>query len=145
MAQTSVLCYSRHWGECDYMRGMCRVKGAVFQRLMESFSHVVSPLVYERQLTDPAGIVTVTVLPNKTKHFKHHPYAFYATDVTFQQRNRPFGNHQASKRYFSAEHKLYGYNVEVSVFPNGLALGSSLHRLGSVSDLTIFRECFDWH
>lgn len=29
--------------------------------------------------------------------------------------------------------------------PNGLSFGSSLQRTGSESDLTIFRESFDWH
>ena len=115
------------------------------KRLMKSFLLVVSPVVYERQVTDQAGILTMNVLPNKGKQFKHHPHALYATDVTFQQTNRPSGNHQESKRYFSGKNRLYGYKVEVSVLPNGLALVFSLHRHGSVSDLTMFREGFDWH
>ena len=46
---------------------------------------------------------------------------------------------------FSAKHKLYGYKMEVSVFSSGLAACASAHRAGSVSDLTIFREMYDFH
>ena len=127
------------------MGGMFRIKGPVFQRLMKTFLLIVSAILYERQVTDRAGVITMKTLSAKGKKFKSHPYAMYATDVTFQQTNRPAGNHQESKRYFSAKHKLYGYTVEVSVLPNGLALGSSLHWPGSASDITIFREAFDWH
>ena len=132
-------------GELDYMGGMFRIKGPVFQRLMKSFLLVVSPVVYEMQGSDRAGILTMKVLSSKGKQFKHHPHALYITDVTFQKRNRQSGNHQESKRYFSTKHKLYGYKFEVSVLPSGLTRGSSLHRPGSVSDLTMFQEGFDWH
>ena len=79
------------------------------------------------------------------KLFKNQPHALYATDVTFQQTNRPSGNHQESKFMFSAKHKLYGYKMEVLVFPSGLAACASAHRAGSVSDLAIFREMYDFH
>jgi len=45
---------------------------------------------------------------------------------------------QDEKVCFSAKHKLYGYKVEVSILPNGLALNISKHYPGSVSDLDIF-------
>ena len=70
-------------GKREYMGGMFRIKGVVFQRFMDSFLLVFSTLVYERQATDPAGILAMKVLPNKRKQFKHHPYALYAIDVTF--------------------------------------------------------------
>ena len=43
------------------MGGMFRIKGPVFQRLMKSFLLVISPVVYERQVRDRAGILTVTL------------------------------------------------------------------------------------
>lgn len=79
-------------------------------------------------------------LSSQGKQFRNHSHALCATDVTFQQTNRQSRNHQESKLYFSAKHMLYGFKVEVSVLLNGLAIGSSLQRPGSISDLTMFGE-----
>ena len=122
-----------------------RIKGSVIQRLMKSFLIIVSPFLYDTQVTDRAGRITMRQLSSKEKQFIHHPHVLYATDVTFEQTNRSSGNQQESKLYFSAKHKLYGFKVEVSVPPNGLAIGSSFYRPGSVSDLSMFREELEWH
>ena len=135
----------KNGGKWDYMGGSFRIKVSVFQRLMKSFLVIVSPFLYDTQVTDRAGRITMRQLSSQGKQFRHRPYTLYATDVTFQQTSRPSGNHQESKFYFSAKDKLYGFKVKVSVLPNGLATGSSFHRQGSVSDLTMFRESFEWH
>ena len=72
-------------------------------------------------------------------------YARYATEVKFQQCNRPSGNMSEGKVYFSVKHKLYGYKVEVSVLPSGLAIGCTKHYPGSISDLEIFRNNSGFH
>ena len=72
--------------------------------------------------------------------FKHYPCALYATDVRFQMANRPTGNHQESKVYFSNKHKLYGYKEEASVTANGKCVHLSKHYKGSCHDLTIFKD-----
>ncbi len=77
--------------------------------------------------------------------FSHHPRARYATDVTFQQSNRPGCNLQEAKKYFSGKYKLYGYKLEVSVMPNGLAAMCSGHYPGSVSDIDIFSDMIANH
>ena len=41
--------------------------------------------------------------------FKHYKFALSATDVTFQNANRPCGNHEEAKGYFSNKYKQYGY------------------------------------
>lgn len=58
----------------------------------------------------------------RNRLFKTYPYWWYATDVTFQNINRPSGVMEERNAYYSGEHKLYGYNVEVSVLPVGLAV-----------------------
>ena len=60
---------------------------------------------------------SMNYVANENRLSKKFPYARFATNVTFQQCNRPMGNHQESKSYYSAKHKLYGYKVEVPVFP----------------------------
>lgn len=72
--------------------------------------------------------------------FKDFEYAIEAIDVTFQQSNRPSGNIQEGKLYFSGKHKLYGFKVEVAVKPNGLASNASRHYAGSVSDISILSK-----
>ena len=42
-------------------------------------------------------------------------------NVTFQEVNRPTGNTQEDKIYYSGKHKLYGYEVEVAARPIGLS------------------------
>lgn len=59
----------------------------------------------------------------------------HATDVTFQQCNRPTGNIQHSKPHYFEQHKLYGYKVEVSVLGISVALDVTTHYRRSVLDL----------
>ncbi|DAZ92542.1 TPA: hypothetical protein N0F65_012772 [Lagenidium giganteum] len=61
--------------------------------------------------------------------FQHHYQARYATDVTFQQANKPVADYGEAMRYFSSKHKLYGMKTEP----------------GSVADFTIFRDNLHVH
>jgi hypothetical protein len=47
--------------------------------------------------------------------------------------------------FFSAKHKLYGFKVEVSVSPRGLAVWNTNHYPGSASDLTIMVQNREVH
>ena len=76
---------------------------------------------------------------------KTYPMARYTTDVTFQPDFRPSGSVKEGKRYYSGKHKLNGFKVEVSVTPNGFAVGSSMQEPGSVSDLVVFQEMQWFH
>ena len=60
--------------------------------------------------------------------------------MTFQHAFRPARSVEEGKRYFGGKHQLYGFKVEVSVTPNGFAVGSSMHEPGSVFDLVIFQK-----
>ena len=77
--------------------------------------------------------------------FKHFPFCLEAIDVTVQQSNRPSGNMQEGKVYFSGKHKLYGFKVEVAVRPNGFASAFSKHYPGSTSDLNIMHDRLEIH
>ncbi len=83
---------------------------------------------------------SMNVLQDRDTIFGNFPYALEAVDVTFQQANRPSGKMQEGKRYSSGKHKLYGFKVEVSARPNGIASSFSSHYPGSVSDLSIIHE-----
>ncbi|ETP52658.1 hypothetical protein F442_02362 [Phytophthora nicotianae P10297] len=96
-----------HCGKWDVVASIFRFKTGAFQKMILSF--------------------TGLVLGDNT--FDHHPYARYATDVTFQQSNMPSGKMKERVAYYSAKHHLHGYKVEVSVLPNGLALNSPSQEL----------------
>ena len=84
-------------------------------------------------------------MEGKNIGFKNYPMSRYATDVTFQQSFRPSGSFEEGKVYFSGKHKRYGYTTEVSVLPNGLAIGCRAQEPGSVSDLKIFEAMTSFH
>ena len=84
------------------------------------------------------------LLADKTT-FKTFKMCRYATDVTFQQSYKPGGSLEGVTKVFSGKHKLYGFKVEASVLPNGLAISVSNHYPGSVSDIEIMREMLHFH
>ena len=92
----------------DYMGSMFRIRGSVFQRMVKTFLPLISEELYEGMVVELRRGNTMRHFSAANKLFKHHPHALYATDVTFQQTNRPAGNHQHSKGMFSVKHMLYG-------------------------------------
>ncbi|OWZ00365.1 hypothetical protein PHMEG_00028460 [Phytophthora megakarya] len=77
--------------------------------------------------------------------FGHYPCALYATDVTFQQVNRPAGNMAEAMPYYSAKPKLYGLKAEVSVNPRGFAIYCTKYERGNTTDITNFRNNMEFH
>eukprot|EP00171_Calliarthron_tuberculosum_P021722 IDg21722t1 len=135
-----ILVVMKHEGSWDQMGNMFRIKGPTFQRLITGFMDKMRKYCVERFVSRIAKTVTMEYCINNRHMFKNFLYALEAVDVTFQQANRPCGNMQEGKVYFSGKHKLYGFKVEVAVRPNGLATAFSNHYPGSISDMTIFTE-----
>ena len=46
---------------------------------------------------------------------------------------------------FTGNHKLYGCKTEVSVLPNALTIGLSVHYLGAVLDIDVFHKRRNFH
>ena len=74
------------------------------------------------------------------RRFENYPSALYATDVKFQQANRPTGTFSDAKAYFSAKHGLYGFKFECSVSAAGRAVFITRHYPGSKADVSIFED-----
>lgn len=132
-----MLALLKHGGCWDLMSKTFRFKTSTFETLLTRFMKLLSPMVFEKLVVLLAGQSTMTTLADKKETFAHFPYAMYATDVTFQQCNRPSGSMQEGKIYYSGKHKLYGLKVEMSVLPNGLAIMCSESFPGSTSDISI--------
>ena len=134
------LCVMKHEGQWDFLAKMFGLKGPSFEKLIMKFIEIISLPVYQHYVEAQAGKRTMDKLYESRRNFCQYPMALYATDVTFQPSFRPSGSMEEGKKYFSGKHKQYGYKVEVSVLPNGLALCCSEHEPGSVSDLTLFQR-----
>ena len=114
-------------------------------RLISGFCDKIVEFFAQHFVTRVTQKSKMTVLHENRTLFKTFPHALEAVDVTFQERNRPSGNMQEGKLYFSVKHKLYGYKIEVAVRPNGLAFSCSRHYSGSVSDINIMSRRMKKH
>ena len=103
------------------------MKVPTFERLVTRFVQLISQFFFACFVEKVGALHKMADLQKSQQKFKSFSEARYATDVNFQQEFRPSESIEEGKRYFSGKHKLYGYKVEVSVMPNGLALGMTVH------------------
>lgn len=59
-------------------------------------------------------------LMDQKNSFQHYPYAYYATDVFFQQGKRSAGTVKDGKLFYGGKHHFCIRKNEVSALPNGL-------------------------
>ncbi|ETI35397.1 hypothetical protein F443_18260 [Phytophthora nicotianae P1569] len=130
-----------HW---NVGRGKkCRY--AARYKMVRRFMDAASPFLYEAFVESINDKWTLGKIVRSGHAFQNFPYARYATDVAFQQANKPAGNMNEIKPYYSGKHHLYGYKVEVSVLPNGLAINCTDHTGGSTHDAAIFKDNVAFH
>lgn len=79
-------------------------------------------------------------LKEQNMRFKIFPHCSYSVGVYFQYGFRPVGSRDDQKPYFSLKHKLYGFESEFSLFPNGLCILLSCYQKGRVSEIAILCE-----
>ena len=114
-----------------------RLQPSAFERMVDKMLGVIEPILTSLYIVKPSGM--------GYRKFDNFPYALYATDVKFQQSNRPGGTFQDAKKYFSGKHHLYGLKVECSVSADGRCVDVTKHYAGSVTDASIFIENLDTH
>lgn len=132
-------------GAWDVVSRVFEIKTPTFDRMITGFLPVAAKVLCERFVEPVAQAYSMQCLEEGNTRFQYFPTAIEAIDVTFQQANRPSGNMQEGKKYFSGKHKLYGYKVEVAVRPNGFAAAFSPHYPGSVSDISIMSRRIEEH
>lgn len=114
------------------------MKAPTFESFMNRCFNLLSKAIFAAAMTTLVNKYTMTKLQSLRQLFKKYPYDRYTTDVTFQQCNRPNGNLQVGKKYYSGKDKLYGYKVEGSVLPNGLAIVCTSQIPGNISGIFHF-------
>lgn len=97
------LCVLKHFNSWYKHAADFRLQPAGFERLVSKVIGIIEPVLFERY---------VRVSRMEGRRFENYPYALYATDVKFQQANRPSGSFSDAKTY---------------IFPRNTAcMGSSL-------------------
>ncbi|KAE8891200.1 hypothetical protein PF003_g24632 [Phytophthora fragariae] len=135
----------KHCGKWDVVASVFKINPPTFQKMIMKFTEMISPFVYARFVEDTNTKWSMRELVVAGKTFSNFACARYATDVTFQQANIPYGLCEGRSIYFSGKHKLHGYKVEVSVLPTGKAINCTSHHPGHVSDIEIFRRNQAFH
>ena len=115
----------KHGGAWDLMARIFGIKGPTFEKLVMGYIKMLENHLYTMFVKKADHMYNMSTLRSNKAQFKYFPYALEAIDVTFQEANRPSGNMQEGKKYFSGKHKLYGFKTEVTVRPNGIAVACS--------------------
>lgn len=108
--------------------------------MITGFLQNIEPIAFDLLVKPVREKYTKTGLIDGGTTFRNHPYTIEGIDVIFQTSNRPKGTLPDGKDYWSEKHRSYGYKVEASVRPNGLASDFSFHDPASESDCTILFE-----
>ncbi len=127
----------KYGGQWDVLARIFSIKTPTFERVIMQFIKLTGPFLYKHFVTDIEGEEDLQRLYQNNILFKNFPCARYATDVRFQQSNRPSGTMQEGKVYYSGKHKLYGIKQEISVNASGLAIMCTQHYPGSSADIDI--------
>ncbi|GMF48082.1 unnamed protein product [Phytophthora fragariaefolia] len=114
---------------------------STIEKLVHRVITTIEPVLYS-QLVKP---IKMSGQIESGNTFDNYPHALYATDVKFQPAYRPNGRYAEQKVYFSAKPKLYGFKIECSVAPPGLAVDVSDHAPGPSSDVTVMLDRLSIH
>ena len=116
-----------------------------FEKMIGKFMDMIGNHLYILFVASMANQFPMECLKAEGRLFKHHPSAFYALNVHFQQTNKPTENHAKSELFFSGKHHLYGVKAEVAVNPVGLAMHVSGTAKGSVANKKIATDNLNTH
>ncbi|OWZ18544.1 hypothetical protein PHMEG_0007338 [Phytophthora megakarya] len=135
----------KHCGNGMWWLVFFAINPPTIQKTVLKYVTMLSPFLYEYFVEDghPQWGMREIVVAGKT--FSDFPCARYATDVTFQQANIPYGLCEDRSIYYSGKHKLRDYKVEVSFLPTAKATNSAQHYPGHVSDVEVFRKNQAFH
>ncbi|KAE8886122.1 hypothetical protein PF002_g2874 [Phytophthora fragariae] len=114
---------------------------STLEKMVHRVIRTIEPVQYPQMVKR----VTMANQVESGNAFRNYPHAHYATDIKFQPAYRPSGRFTEQKVYFSAKHKIYGFKIECSVAPPGLAVDVSDHSPGSCSDVTMMLDRLTVH
>ena len=102
------LCVCKTGTMWDFAATLFNMKSTSFERLVTHFICMVTPFAYPTYVELAADKFKMSPTFADQSQFRVNGMAKYATDVTFQQSNRPTGNIEEAKGYFSGNIKRTG-------------------------------------
>ncbi|ETN14272.1 hypothetical protein PPTG_07903 [Phytophthora nicotianae INRA-310] len=135
----------KHCGSWDTASSMFGIDPSPFQKMFGKFLALLETFLYQTFVIDGEKRHTMKKMTLSSNTFENFPCAWYATDLTFQQTNRPAGGFQQVKKYYSGKHHLHGFKVEVSVIPAGIAINCTNREPEATADVTIFCDNKEFH
>ena len=85
---------------------MFKIKGPTFERKILNFFCVIMDKMFDQNVTGRSSVFPMSRTIQDGRTFQMHRYARYATDLTFQHTNRPSGNLQEAKSYYSGKNTM---------------------------------------
>ncbi|KAH9110908.1 hypothetical protein AeMF1_014451 [Aphanomyces euteiches] len=140
-APFATLVVLKHYERWDKHGIDLNIRSSTLEKTVHKVIDIAGPILYDH-FVKPVDMASQN---ENGLSFANYPYALYATDVKFQPAYKPAERFDEQKEYFSGKHKLYGYKIECSVAPPGIAVDVTKHYPGSKADVSIFHENIDTH
>ena len=131
-----MMCCLKHRATWDWHAIVFNRENSTFKRMVGKMLADLYPIVRKKYVERVRADFDTEEL-RKLQAFKDFPSVLCATDVVFQDANRPRGNLQEAMPYCSKKHAAYGYKTEVSVLANGQAIFCSKSARGATPDITV--------
>ncbi|KAG3205995.1 hypothetical protein PC128_g1016 [Phytophthora cactorum] len=135
----------KNCGRWDTVSAMFEIDSSPFQKMIKKYLIMIEPFLYGNFVLNEEKRWTMNQLMASGNTFTNFPSARYATNVTFQHADRPSGNINEVKKYFSGKHNFHGHKVEVSVLPTGAAVNCTDFEPPSVADVAMFQHNASFH
>ena len=123
----TTLCCLKHRATWEWNAIGFNLEKSTFKRMVGKMLAVMNPIMKKNYIDLVRQDFEMEDL-RKLHAFKDFPSVLCATDVVFQDANRPRGNLQEAMPYYSKKNAAYGYKTEVSVLANGQAIFSRSRR-----------------
>lgn len=110
----------KNGGAWDFLVTLFKIELNTFQPTVIKYANLVAVHACHIYADCLVSRFSKDKLRCKNVYSINYPYAKYATDVIFQQRNHPSGSLQNGKLFYSGKHRLYRWKSEVTVLLNAI-------------------------
>ncbi|KAG2878496.1 hypothetical protein PC116_g21332 [Phytophthora cactorum] len=120
-----LLVVMKNGGTWEMLSSIFHVKTPTFIKTITGFIRAIAPRLYDDWVAEKAQEDTMRMLVTSGNTFVYHPCALYATDVTFQQANRPAGS--MAEKPFPSTHAR-GNTLDITLFRHNEAFHHATRR-----------------
>lgn len=121
------------------------MKGSPFERIIMIVVNNLVHTIYQKCLLDTSSMYIMQELRADGTLFRYFSYSQSVTDVIFQEINRTLRPMDETRDFYSQRQEIFGYKVEFSVLPNGLAIHYTSHARNKTAEIRIFCGNLEFH